>query len=139
MQERLPAAMGRLAAKFVPGAGLASMLYQGLTFLANNLPDLGTVVTGFVNALDHLIVPDHEAFKNALLTTFRNAVPVLMSFAASQLGMGGLPGQIRSVVSYVPSKVSQALQAVVGRVATTLGGGTSAGMFTGKLAPERVF
>jgi hypothetical protein len=138
----VPGAVSRLAAKFVPGAGLVSMLYQGVSFLINNIGQLGALFDSLGTAIDKLISLDTNQFKQKLVDLVEgNLLPLFIGFAATQLGLTNLAPQIQSVINWVPTKVNQGLRAIIAKIASVMGGGgsSSAGMFAGKLAPEKVF
>ncbi len=64
---------------------------------------------------------------------------MVLSFAASQLGLASLPQGVRSALSYVPTQVNKALKALANKLASVLGGGNNAGAQTGSLAPAQTF
>ena len=68
----VPGAMLQLGAKFVPGAGLVSMIYQGVSFLFNNHQTLAGIFNGFGNAIYTLLTRQNgllnqDGFKNAIV------------------------------------------------------------------------
>ncbi len=129
----------KLAALFTPGAGVLTAIYNGASWVLNNLDQIGSVFQAFLDALPQLCNYNLSAFTNALTAALTSALPVVLSFAASQLGLAALPQGVRSALSYVPTQVNKALKALANKLASVLGGGNNAGAQTGSLAPAQTF
>ena len=129
--------MPRLLAKFVPGAGIVTSLYQGFMFLLNNQQQLADFFQGFLNSMDTLLASltnpsEMEAFTNSLVNMIENrALPVLLNFGMSQLGLGNLRQDVQKAIQFIPNQVDLALRAAVSAIASRIvgavGGNTSAG------------
>ena len=61
-----------------------------------------------------------EEARDAKEKALDDAAPLMLSFAASQLGLGGLPASLRTALSYLPLKVDAGLRAMVRTVAGAL-------------------
>ena len=114
--------------------------------MLDNLSQLDGALESFFQSAERLATfgqneaDDTLAFSNKLVEAFGKAVPVLISFAASQLGLSGVPRQIQQAINLVPNTVNSALRSIVSRIASAVGLNPSNGeMFRGKLAPERTF
>ncbi len=128
----------RLATLFVPGAGTIRAIYNGLSWLSNNMQQLSGLFNGFVDAL---LGTDANDVKTKLLATFNSATETLVSFAAAQLGLSKLPGELRKVLSYVPQRVDAGMRKlladVAGKVRVT--GGSGDEMFKGIVSEKKEF
>ncbi len=129
----------KLAALFAPGAGVLKAIYNGASWVLNNLDQIGSVFQAFLNAIPQLCDYNLSGLTSALTSALESVLPVVLSFAASQLGLASLPQGIRSALSYVPTQVNQALRALVSKLASVMGGGNNAGAQTGALAPAQTF
>ncbi|MCE9563257.1 MAG: HINT domain-containing protein [Planctomycetes bacterium] len=134
------------AAKFVPGANLILSLSRGLNWVVSNASQMAALFDKFVSCIDDLSNPNPTAaiaaVKQKLLDGFNASIPVFMNFAASQLGLGSLPTQMRRAVEFVPTQVDTAIRTAVAKAAAAVlpaVSGTNAKLFDGKLAPERQF
>ena len=115
----LLSAAPRILAKFF-GVGVPAMLYDGLTWLLDNSQQLGDVFKGFLNSIDDLVKSvevknptpaQAAAFQNSLVRVFNDAVPILIKFAAAQLGIANLPQELGKALQFIPNKVDAALRA----------------------------
>jgi Pretoxin HINT domain/Bacterial Ig-like domain (group 3)/Bacterial Ig domain len=129
----------QLAAKFVPGLGMVNAIYQGLSWMLNHHEELGAIFDKFIDSIDFLKNRNVNGVATKFLEGIRAIAPTILSFAASQLGLGKLPQDIRSILSLVPSKVDAALRKMVTRLVTPLKATTPGDMFDGKLAAEKEF
>jgi hypothetical protein len=138
-------AIVQIAAKFVPGAGAIQSIVNGLGWLVSNSQQLGGVVNAFLDSFQALADGDAKGFQKEILTAMTSpaTVSTVISLVASQFGLGRLPEDLKKAVSLIPNQVDKELRAAVSKIASsvtnTVGGGTSGGLFDGKLAPERVF
>ncbi len=128
----------RLATLFVPGAGTIRAIYNGLSWLSNNMQQLSGLFNGFVDAL---LGTDANDVKTKLLATFNSATETLVSFAAAQLGLSKLPGELRKVLSYVPQKVDSGMRKLLADAAgkVRLNSGSSDEMFKGIVSEKKEF
>jgi hypothetical protein len=121
LTETVPVAAAQALAKFAPGVGWAQSIYQGLTWMADNVKQFEAFFDAFLGSLGSL-TNDYDAAGLAagLKTALDDAAPLMLSFAASQLGLGGLPASLRTALSYLPLKVDAGLRAMVRTVAGAL-------------------
>jgi hypothetical protein len=121
----------RLLAKFVPGAGFIVSLYQGLTWVLNNQQTISDFINAFCNALDNLASGNLSSYVTQLVNAIQGpGLNALLSFAASQLGLGNLQQQVQQVINWIPNKVDEvmrkAVAAIAGKITALLSGGSSA-------------
>ncbi len=116
---------------------MLTAIYNGASWVLNNLDQIGSVFQAFLDALPQLCNYNLSAFTNALTAALTSALPVVLSFAASQLGLAALPQGVRSALSYVPTQVNKALKALANKLASVLGGGNNAGRKRGRWRRRR--
>jgi len=143
IEKAVPGVVAQLLAKFVPYAGPVKALVDGGTWLVDNAQQLAGAAQVFLDSLQQLADGDASAFQQKLYAamTKPETVSSVLSLAASQLGLGGLPQALRRAVSFVPQKVDEALRAVVSKAAqavrgsltAALGGGTKGGLLDGAM------
>ena len=143
-ESMLTGVLAQVAAKFVPGVGWVTSLYNGLSWLINNQQQLTGVIKAFTDSLNALADGDSAEFQKRLLKAMNGLVGPLLNMAMTQFGLGQLPQQLQKAVSFIPTKVDQVLKAAIAKLAATVkaggvSGGTNAALFTGKLAQERIF
>jgi hypothetical protein len=144
-QRQLNASVGqivpRLLAKFIPGAGFLQSLYQGLTWLLSDSvkSQIGAFITDFCNALNALansVTGDpndstqYDAYVRGVVNAIQNrGIPLLLSLAMNQLGLGGLPRQLQAALNYIPNRVDATLRQMVasltGKITARLPGGSA--------------
>jgi hypothetical protein len=131
-------AVQSLVAKFAPGGGVVSALYQGFTWVLNNQNTLSTVIGRFLNSLNQLAT-DPGGFQNTLVDAMNKSIPALIGLAASQLGLGNLPTTIQKALQFVPAQVNQkltaAVQALVKQLPLSGGGNGTNALYAGLLSP----
>ena len=131
----------RLLAKFVPGAGIAISLYQGLTFVLNNQQQMGDFFQGLLDGMDNLVGsltnPNRlTAFTNGLVSTIENRTcRALLDFAAAQLGLGNLRQDIQKVIQFIPNQVDAAMRRMVSSIAASLVPSNAGGLYAGQMTP----
>src|SRR5262249_52559154 len=121
-------------------------LYDGFSWLLDNQQDLAGLFDAFMAAIPAAAQKQAGVVQSQLYTAFRAAIPTMLSFAAKQLGLSGLAGEIQRALEFVPQTVDAAIRSAVATAASAvLGaapGGTkpgSADVFNGLLAPAREF
>ena len=129
----------RLLAKFVPGAGILTSLYQGLTFVLNNQQQMGDFFQGLLNNMGALVnsmtAPTQlTSFTNGLVSMMEDqALPMLLNFGMSQLGLGNLRQDVQKAIQFIPNRVDQGLRqavaAIASRIVGAVGGNTRRGQF----------
>ncbi len=135
----------QVVARFVPGAGAVLSVYNTVRWVLDNQGQINGLMQQFVAAIDAVLDQTKDVTQAGLLVQgavyngLQNAVPVLLSAAASQFGLGNLPTEFKRAIEYIPGKVDTLLRAAVAKVATRLGGGASRGLFAGQMAPQRTF
>ena len=110
------AAGAQLAAKFIPGAGAANLIYQMLTWVVDNRTRMQGLLDEFVAGIDSLIQKDATGIKNHLVAGLQSAGTTMISFFAAQLGLAKLPAEIKNMMSAIPTKIDAALRKMVHRL-----------------------
>ena len=133
------------------GAGKAvTALYNGVSWLADNLNKLGNLATllakiaGQVDAVGTGQAGAGDALAKDITDLLNKSVPLVLSFAAAQVpGLSGLPGAIRDTVQkvqgYPLGKVQQAATTVVGKARGLLGANGGPTDLNGLVGPVVAF
>ena len=144
VESMLEGVLAQVAAKFVPGVGWVTSLYNGLTWLINHQQQLTGVIKAFTDSLNDLADGKSQEFQDKLVGAMNGLVGPLLNMAMTQFGLGQLPQQLKQAVSFIPKEVDQALKAAIAKLAAAVkaggvSGGTNAALFTGKVAQEQTF
>src|SRR5437899_4741243 len=145
----------RLLAKSDPTAGALVSLYDGLSFLINNRQQLAGFFEGLADTMGNLAAsindPDPDVrtakvaeFTRGIVTAVTDrGLNVLLDFAASQLGLGGLKRGVQNVIQFIPNQVDSLMRRIVGavasRVTALLPGGGSTSLYGGLVGTVRTF
>ena len=89
--EALTEAVSQIAGKLAPGFGALRSLYQGLSWLIKNAPQLQGLLDTVAQSIPDLARYDAGAFQAKLVSAFEKLVPLGLGFAAAQLGLQALP------------------------------------------------
>lgn len=83
--------------------------------MLNNYQSITGLVNDFINSLTY-VVSDSAFFKSEVVRTLKNAVPVILKFAVTQLGLAKLPDEVKSAVQFVPNKIYDLLRKAVSKI-----------------------
>jgi hypothetical protein len=107
--------------------GILTTIYNSLTWLLDNQERMAGFFNDLLAIIPELTAYHVQPFRDGLVRAFEGIVGLVLDFAASQLGLGSLKQDVRTVLSYVPAQVDKALVTVVGAIARGLFGGTQSG------------
>ena len=92
-----------MATKFVPGVGQMRSIYDGLSWLLDNQQDLAGLMQAFVSGIPDVVANQVRSVQ--IPTESQRSITSInsmLSFAAKQLGLSGLPGEIKRALEFVP-------------------------------------
>ena len=110
----------------------------------SNAQQLSGLVQTFLNSLGVLAAGQKDQFQASVYNALKQATPLVLNMAVNQLGLARLPPELQKSVALIPNQVDKLLRAAVSKLAAkvrnaAIGGGTSGGLFDGKVAAERTF
>jgi Pretoxin HINT domain len=107
----------------------------------NHQNQIAGIVNDFLSTLGQLASGNSAGFASKLVTAIDNSLPLLLQFAASQLGLSNLPQTIQAAAQAIPNAVQKQLMTIITAIAKNLplsglgALGGSNNLFAGELAP----
>ena len=111
-------AMVQLVARLNPVVGGISAVFKTVTWLHDNQAALGDLVQAFKESIQSLGGDSHHAFAEKVKGILNQAMPLLLSYAVTQLGLKGTVDAIKTSVQQVRFRVDDAVRKAVRAVAS---------------------
>jgi hypothetical protein len=109
-------ALERVATLLVPGGAIIQAIeaiYNGITFVLDQLDRLIAMVDTVVNSLSRIVAGQIGEAANAVEQTLANFVPLVIDLLARLLHLSGLPARIRQIIDGIRARVDAALDRLV--------------------------
>lgn len=117
----IQAAVTKLLSMFNPvGAIVQAVLgiYNTVMFFIKRINQILTLVEAVVNSIYKIATGAIGNAANWVENAMARTVPVIISFLARLIGLGGISAKIRSVIKGVQERVDKAIDKVIGKVAS---------------------
>ncbi len=114
------AAITRLATMFNPaGAVIQAILaiYNTIMFLIERINQIMAVVNSVIESVSNIAAGRLDQAANYVEQTMARTIPVVISFLARLMGLGGIAGRIRSIIQRIQARVDSAIDRVVDWIA----------------------
>ncbi|MBA1443750.1 MAG: DUF4157 domain-containing protein [Gammaproteobacteria bacterium] len=114
------AAITRLATMFNPaGAVIQAILaiYNTIMFLIERINQIMAVVNSVLESVSNIAAGRLEQAANYVEQTMARTIPVVISFLARLMGLGGIAGRIRSIIQRIQARVDRAIDRMVDWIA----------------------
>jgi len=89
------------------------MIYDVIMFFVNRAAQIASLVQAILNSLAAIASGSVGALAAAVEGALSRAVPVVISFLASLLGLGGISEKIRSIIEKIQAPVNKAIDWVI--------------------------
>jgi hypothetical protein len=109
-------ALTTVATLILPGAGAlkaVKMLYDGLVLIIRNAAQLVELVNTLFGSLEKVIAGDTKGVAAAVDGILTQLLPSAIGFAASLLGLGDLPEQVKGAIKKMKESIEKQLEKVV--------------------------
>jgi hypothetical protein len=113
----------KIISLFNPASGLVSVIqtiYNVIKFFierAAQIKELFSAITGAISAIAQGSV---EVVASKIEQVLAKAIPVVIGFLASFLGLGGITNKIREIIKKVQDKVNTAIDTVIRKIANSV-------------------
>ncbi|MES2922828.1 MAG: DUF4157 domain-containing protein [Verrucomicrobiota bacterium] len=141
MERIVAAAVTRIASMLNPaGAVIQAILavYNTVMFFIERMNQMMATVQSFVQSIARIAAGDIASAADAVEQTMARTLPVIISFLARLLGLGGISEKIREIIKKIQAPIQAALGRVIGWIvaqARRMGRGVlQAG--TGNMTPQ---
>ena len=131
-------AVTKLASMFNPvGAIVQAVLtiYNVVMFFIERIDQILQLVKAVVDALAPIVKGQIAQAANAVEKAMGLAVPVIISFLARLLGLGGIAGKIQKIIKKVQRRVDRAIDKALKRIVARF----KSGLAKGKAAVKKLF
>ncbi len=111
------AAVMKLVTMFNPvGAIIQGIItiYNTITFFIERAQQIGAVVGSIFDSIGRIAAGDISGAAKFVEQTMAKTLPVVISFLASLLGLGGIGNTIRGIIQKIQSPINKALEKAVG-------------------------
>jgi hypothetical protein len=114
-------AVARIASMLNPAGAIIQAIiaiYNTVMFVRERLQQIVQVAEAFINGIAAIAAGNIAAAANRVEQTMGRLVPVVISFLARLLGLGGIGDTIRNILARVRAPVDRAINRVVGWIVT---------------------
>lgn len=111
------AAVTKLASMFNPvGAVVQAIItiYNVIKFFIERIQQIVALVESVVNSVSNIAYGKLSAAANYIEQTMARTLPVIISFLANLLGLGGLAEKIKGIIKGIQTKVDKAIEKLIG-------------------------
>ncbi len=130
MERVVMAAITWLASLFNPVGALVKLvmtIWNIYQFVSGQLRRLFGIVQAVVGAISNVAMGVLEPGMRAVETVLGNLVPVVIDLLMSLLGVTGVAARVREIIQTLRQRIADAVDNMLRRVLTTLGGGRGRG------------
>ncbi|HLO85347.1 MAG TPA: DUF4157 domain-containing protein [Nostocaceae cyanobacterium] len=116
----IKAAVTKLITMFNPVGGLieaAKAIYNTVMFFIERMQQIAALVDSIFSSIGKIVAGDTDSASNYIEQAMARTIPVVISFFARLLGLGGISDRIKAVIQRIQAPINRALDKLEQKIA----------------------